>query len=76
MGASFHEVILTSQGVNLVVTLLGALAVYLILRFLDWLAGIKFTDHIQIIDDSPQALAIYRGLRFVAVAYFIATLLK
>jgi hypothetical protein len=76
MMTGFNQIVLTSQVVNLIMGIIGASAVYGILMFLDWHGGIKFTVHIQIIDDNPMALALYRGLRFLAVAYFVATLLK
>jgi hypothetical protein len=71
-----NQIVITSQIVNLIMGMIGALAVFGILTFLDRFAHIKFTTHIQIIDDNPIALALYRGLRFLAVAYFVAILLK
>lgn len=67
---------LWSQALNLFMGFIGAAAAYGILRFLDWVNGTKAKDHIAIIDDSPLALAIYRGARFASVLIFVALLLK
>lgn len=65
-----------SQAVSLLMGFLGAIAAYLMLRVLDFLNGTKFSEHMQIIDDTPLSLAIYRGIRFFSVLMFIAFLLK
>jgi hypothetical protein len=76
MSESISTIALWSQAVNLIMGFVGALAAYLLLRFLDWVNGTTVSDHLAIIDDTPLSLAIYRGIRFAAVLVFVALLLK
>ena len=75
-GSDFSSVVVLSQGIRLAMGVFGALAAFGLLRALNWINGTKFTDHMQIIDDTPLSLALYLGIRFFSVLLFVALLLQ
>lgn len=76
MNDNISTIVAWSQMTNLVMGIVGACAVFGILRFLAWINGQKHTDDLRILRQDAKALAIYKGAVFLACALFVALVLK
>lgn len=62
---TMYAVMATGSIHTLVMSGFAILIVWLVLRFLDKAANRPFTQSFEVINDSPVALAVYYGLRFL-----------
>jgi hypothetical protein len=65
------EVILASMGSKLALAFIAIALMLLTLRVFDYYAGIKFRKGFDLIEQSPMALALYFGMRLIALSLIL-----
>jgi hypothetical protein len=74
-GLDFGDIALLGPVVKLLMGTLGAFAMFAMLRIYDRLSNRNHIDDMDNVATDPKALALYKGLRFLAVAILIGQLL-
>lgn len=70
-----QEMLIYGMGLKFLWMIAGIVLLLIILRIFDKIAGVQFRKSFDTIEKDPVALALYFGLRFVAVCYVIGQIL-
>lgn len=69
---TLQEILFQSLTVELLSAVAALVLMFLMLRFFDWLAGVKFSELLKTLyKEDPYALSIYLAARMLGVALII-----